>query len=95
MALQNFGKRESITLHHCIAVEEDATKHVLDDVIVNLYDTNSAFDVNGDGGVNVGDVNYVLNLILQELYETTADVNNDNAVNVGDVNTILAHILTQ
>ncbi len=49
--------------------------------------------MNGDGSVNVGDVNYVLNLILNERYEAKADVNTDNAVNVGDVNVILAFIL--
>lgn len=51
-------------------------------------------DVNGDGKVNVGDVNYVLNLILLEQYEQVADVNHDNEVNIGDVNYILNIILT-
>lgn len=50
-------------------------------------------DVNGDGAINVGDVNYVLNLILNEAYEKKADVNVDDAVNVGDVNAILAYLL--
>ena len=50
-------------------------------------------DVNGDGAINVGDVNYVLNLILNEAYEKKADVNVDDSVNVGDVNVILAYIL--
>ena len=65
------------------------------DVVGDLEDDDAnPLDVNGDGSVNVGDVNYVLNLILQEAYEAKADVNGDEAVNVGDVNTILAYILT-
>lgn len=56
-------------------------------------DDTNPLDVNGDGDVNVGDVNYVLNLILTEAYEAQADVNNDDAVNVGDVNVILSYIL--
>ncbi len=50
-------------------------------------------DVNGDGDVNVADVNIVLNLILQEGYDKSADVNHDDAVNVADVNYILSIIL--
>ncbi len=59
----------------------------------NTAATANMFDVNNDGDVNVGDVNYVLNLILNEKYEAIADVNDDNNVNVGDVNAILAEIL--
>ena len=53
----------------------------------------SIYDVNRDGNVNVADVNYVLDLVLNEEYESQADVNNDGAVNVADVNAILNYIL--
>ncbi len=53
----------------------------------------NVLDVNGDGNVNVADVNYVLKLIMNEQYESKADVNADNAVNVADVNVILNYIL--
>ncbi len=56
----------------------------------DVFDIN---DVNHDGEVNVGDVNYVLALILTEDYEAVADVNGDDEVNVGDVNAILSYIL--
>ena len=51
-------------------------------------------DVNGDGVVDVGDVNTVLADILETGGTTIAyDVNGDGKVDVGDVNTILAIIL--
>lgn len=51
-------------------------------------------DVNGDGNVDVGDVNTVLGDILNTGGTTLSyDVNNDGHVDVGDVNTILAAIL--
>lgn len=50
-------------------------------------------DVDGNGDVNVGDVNIVLGIIINEGYDSAADVNGDGAVNVGDVNQILAYIL--
>lgn len=50
-------------------------------------------DVNGDGEVNVGDVNDILATIIAEGYVEAQDVNGDGAVNVGDVNQVLAYIL--
>lgn len=50
-------------------------------------------DVNGDGEVNVGDVNDILATIIAEGYVEAQDVNDDGAVNVGDVNQVLAYIL--
>lgn len=95
-ALPGYGAREAITLHHCIAVEEDATKHDLDDVVFNLFETANKFDVNGDGSINVGDVNVVLIEIIAHPDgdgDSKYDVNSDGSVNVGDVNTILAYII--
>ena len=52
-------------------------------------------DVNGDGEVNVADVNALIDIILSG--ETTgvaaADVNGDKEVNVGDVNALIALIV--
>ncbi len=50
-------------------------------------------DVNGDGEVNVADVNIILNTILAEGYEQSNDVNNDGTVNVADANVVLNIIL--
>ena len=50
-------------------------------------------DVNGDGTVNITDVNLVINSILADSYSTEADVNNDGTVNVSDVNQVINLIL--
>ena len=63
--------------------------------VTTLNDVQPAnpFDVNGDGKVDVGDVNAVLEAILSESTDTKFDVNNDGLVDVGDVNAILEAIL--
>ena len=50
-------------------------------------------DVNGDGDVNISDVNAVIDAILRGFYSTGADVNCDGDVNISDINAILAIIL--
>lgn len=50
-------------------------------------------DVNGDGEVNVGDVNIVIDAILSGRGD--CDVNNDGEVNVSDVNAVIDIILNQ
>ncbi len=83
-----------LALRGSVVVEENGARHQLNDTFADVNGGGGdPYDVNGDGAVNVGDVNYVLNLILQEAYEAVADVNADTAVNVGDVNAILANIL--
>lgn len=54
-------------------------------------------DVNGDGEVNIADVNCLIDIILgkknPEIYEGRADVNGDAEVNIGDVNAVIDIIL--
>ena len=54
-------------------------------------------DVSGDGAVDVGDVNIVVNIILGKAYAANypgnADINNDGTVDVGDVNIVVNIIL--
>ncbi|MBQ9467235.1 MAG: leucine-rich repeat protein [Muribaculaceae bacterium] len=51
-------------------------------------------DMNGDAEVNVGDVNLLLDAILnQQSVSDTLDCNHDKAIDVGDVNVILQAIL--
>ena len=52
-------------------------------------------DVNGDGEVNIADVNCVISVIQggEDIYEGRADVNKDGEVNIGDVNVIISIIL--
>lgn len=51
-------------------------------------------DLNGDGNVDVSDVNIAINIILGKAeYQSVADLNGDNTVDVSDVNAIINIIL--
>ena len=51
-------------------------------------------DVNGDGEVNISDVNAVIKIILGG-EGANGDVNGDHEVNISDVNAIIKIILNQ
>ncbi|MBQ3730828.1 MAG: dockerin type I repeat-containing protein, partial [Muribaculaceae bacterium] len=52
-------------------------------------------DVNGDGEVNIADVNALIDIILKGTSgNPSADVNGDGEVNIADVNSIIDIILT-
>ncbi len=50
-------------------------------------------DVNGDGAVNIADVNIVIDAIIAGRYLAAADVNTDGTVNISDINTLISIIL--
>lgn len=50
-------------------------------------------DVNGDGEVNIGDLNAVISAILNNKYSASLDLNGDDEVNIADVNAVIAIIL--
>ena len=50
-------------------------------------------DVNGDGEVNLGDVNALIDIILSHGSDVRADVNGDGEVNLGDLNALIDMIL--
>ena len=50
-------------------------------------------DVNSDGEVNIGDLNDVISLILENRFDAAADVHADGEVNIADVNAVIAIIL--
>jgi hypothetical protein len=52
-------------------------------------------DVNGDGEVNIADVNVVINCINlgEGDQDTLLDLNGDGEVNIADVNTVIDLIL--
>ncbi len=68
--------------------------YMLHDVTVVISKPQySLGDINGDGKVDVSDVNIVINIMLGKVqasqYPGNADVNNDNKVDVSDVNKII------
>lgn len=50
-------------------------------------------DVNGDGVINITDVNSVISIVLNNVYDMNADVNGDGQVNISDLNVIIELIL--
>lgn len=50
-------------------------------------------DINGDGAVDIADVNAVINLILTSGYAAAGDINDDGTVDIADVNAIINIIL--
>ena len=50
-------------------------------------------DVNGDGEVNIADVNAVIDLVLRGGSNTAADVNQDGEINIADVNAVIEIVL--
>ena len=60
---------------------------------VSLYYTELVGDVNGDGEVNIADVNAVIRMILTDETSAAGDVNGDGEINISDVNAIIRIIL--
>ena len=50
-------------------------------------------DVNGDGEVNIADVNAVIDMILGNVITPAGDVNGDGEINIADVNAVIDIIL--
>jgi len=72
----------------------------IDDIALYYHTTQdyATGDVNGDGEVNIADVNVLISIILAngnidaELQQR-CDVNNDNEINVADVNNLISIVL--
>lgn len=62
--------------------------------IVGIDVHTDACDVNGDGSVNISDLNYVINDILAGKGDPSMDVNGDGSVNISDINFIIQTILS-
>ena len=62
--------------------------------IEDLTPASLTGDVNGDGEVNIADVNAIIDMILNGTSTPEADVNGDGEVNIADVNAIIDMILS-
>jgi len=51
----------------------------------DFIDTYLLGDLNEDGLINIQDVILIINLILNQEYQSVADINNDNLINILDV----------
>ena len=61
---------------------------------IKSINNGSVCDVNGDGEVNIADLNNVIHIICTGYaYLINYDVNGDGEVNIGDANTIIDIIL--
>ena len=65
------------------------------DILSFVYREAVMGDVNGDGEVNIADINAVIDIILggSGQPDTHADVNDDGEVNIADINVIIDRIL--
>ncbi len=61
---------------------------------VSFYYNDTMGDVNGDGEVNIADINAVITVILNAAENEAADVNSDGEVNIADINAIITRILS-
>ena len=64
-------------------------------VISFIYMVGEALvgDVNGDGEINIADINVVIDLILGGIVNPHGDVNGDGEINIADINTLIDLIL--
>lgn len=51
-------------------------------------------DINGDGSVNISDVNLVIDAILTGRFFNDADINSDGSINISDINMLINMILS-
>lgn len=65
-----------------------------DSCFVTVYSDTIKGDVNGDGEVNIADINAVIDMILSGSFEINGDVNADGEINIADINAVINQILT-
>lgn len=86
---ENLNSREAVVRFEIPGDYKDYT------FIQRLTSAALVYDVNGDGEVNIADVNCVIDIILggADNYDGRADVNHDGETNIADVNAIIDAIL--
>ena len=75
-------------------VTTQTNKYEVKDVTdIYLPYLNDAADANGDGEVNIADINTIIDVILSGGLLPAADVNGDGEVNIADINFVIDFIL--
>ncbi len=92
-AASTFTGRRSVRLQGSVTVEEDGTKHTLDDCLTWVSDGLAIRgDVNGDGFVDVDDLNIVINIMVRKASMAdwpAADLDGSGIVDVDDLNHVI------
>lgn len=97
VAAENFTGPGTITLSRTLFSTAEGTEYRLADAECNVMKALRG-DVNGDGLVNVSDINVVVNIILggkasPEVIKR-ADVNGDGMITISDINLLISIILS-
>lgn len=94
-ATNSFPGSGTVSLKNSIAAEADATRHILADCTAKASELSTLKgDVNGDGEVNIADINAIIDMILSGASNIVGDVNSDGEVNIADINAVIDIILT-
>ena len=97
-ASSGFNGAAVIALRNSVCAEAIGTRHLLADEICEV-NAGMKFDVNGDGEINIADINVITDIILggtvDELTRRRADVNGDGEINIADINAVTDAILSK
>jgi hypothetical protein len=96
MELPEFDPNATYDVEGFLSIYKDERE-----IFVNKVTKHGGFlkgDVNGDGSVNITDVNMLINIILGATMDAEtmkrADVNVDGSYNISDINEVIAYILS-
>ena len=99
-ALTNVNVSSIADAVNATQVASEIMIYLIDFIVVTMdymcfgeVEAHSSGDVNGDGEVNIADVNAIIDLILTGKTTPLADVNCDGEVNIADVNAVIDIIL--
>ena len=70
-------------------------RHILTALALISFSASASFigDTNGDGMVNITDLNDLIDMILRGQYSSEYDLNNDGSLNISDVNDLIERIV--
>ena len=84
---------------HAIVANDETSDTLALAELDYMYFTGVVGDVNGDGEINIADINIIISIVLGGTADddvlTRADVNSDGEVNIADINAVIALILGQ
>ncbi len=88
-----FNKPGTYYMRYRVANENRTCEAYGETYCIKVGSNASHPDVNGDGEVNIADVNAVIDIILNGSENPSGDVNDDGEINIADVNAVIDIIL--